>query len=463
MKAQGSRIILYSIASSPEEDQLSQQLADIGYTQIIKLRDRDHLDKLVLDQSYAALVFLFTEVTDSQSAVLDILHYVKILPVVGLFSQHSSHGNQLVVKACHEVATWPCSDQELNYRIRKLRACSLEQQEPENRFFVEMNILGNSPEFLQVLDKVYKIAKCDAPVLIDGETGTGKELIARAIHYMSERKDQPFIAANCGAIPDQLIENEFFGHDKGAYTDAQDSSDGIIAQAEDGTLFLDEIETLSPKGQVTLLRFLENLVYRPLGSKSEKIANIRVIAATNENILELVEAGIFRKDLYYRVNIMNILLPPLRDRAGDINLLAEHFIRQYQVQYNQPEKKLHPDTKSALKYHDWPGNVRELENILHREFLLADGIYITINEIESKTGERRCNCSDRRLQKMFGQPLTKAKNNLINDFEQQYLSSALDRANGNISEAARLAGKERRSFSRLLEKYDLSRVLYKTH
>ena len=160
---------------------------------------------------------------------------------------------------------------------------------------------------------------------------------------------------------------------------------------------------------------------------------------------------------------MNILLPTLRERASDIILLADHFIRQYQIQYKQPDKELHPDTKAALKYHDWPGNVRELENVLHREFLLAEGNYITIDEIESKRQERRCNRIDRRLQKMFGQSLSKAKNNLINDFEQQYLSSALDRANGNISAAARLAGKERRSFSRLLEKYDLSRAMYKTH
>lgn len=462
MKAQGSRIILYSVASSAEEDQLFQQLADIGYTHIIKINNRDHLEKLVLDSSYSALVFLLTDVTHSQSAVLDILHLVKMIPVIGLFSRDSSRCDQRIVKACNELATWPCSKQELDYRIRKITACCHDQELGQS-LFLKMNILGNSPEFLQVLDKVCKIKKCDAPVFIDGETGTGKELIARAIHYMSERKEKPFIAANCGAFPDQLIENELFGHDKGAYTDARESSDGIIAQAEGGTLFLDEIETLSPKGQVSLLRFLENMMYRPLGSKSAKLANIRIITATNENISDLVDIGRFRRDLYYRINIMNILLPALRERASDIILLADHFIRQYQVQYKQPGKELHPDTKAALKYHDWPGNVRELENVLHREFLLADGNYIRIDEIESKRRERRYNRVDRRLQKMFGQSLSKAKHNLINDFEQQYLSSALDRANGNISAAARLAGKERRSFSRLLEKYDLGRAMYKTH
>jgi len=463
MNAQGSRIILYSVASSTEENQLAQRLADIGYTHIIKLNDRDHLEKLVLDTSYAALVLLLTDVVYSRSTILDVLNLVKTIPVIGLFSQNGLPWDQRIIKSCQEVATWPCSKQDLDYRIQKLITDCLEDQDLGHRFFIKMNLLGNSPKFLQVLDKVCKLSKCDATVFIDGETGTGKDLIARAIHYLSERKDQPFIAANCGAFPDQLIENEFFGHDKGAYTDARESSDGIIAQAEGGTLFLDEIETLSPKGQVTLLRFLDNMIYRPLGSKCSKNANVRFITATNESISQLVDKGSFRKDLYYRVNIMNIFLPPLRERSDDIILLAEHFIRQYQIQYNHPEKELHPDTQKALKYYDWPGNVRELENILHREFLLADGKYISINEIVSMARERRETGGDRRLQKMFDQPMAKAKNNLINDFEQQYLSSALDRANGNISEAARLAGKERRSFTRLLDKYDLSRALYKTH
>ncbi len=332
----------------------------------------------------------------------------------------------------------------------------------ERNFFVKMNILGNSPEFQKVLDKVSKVTKCDAPVYLDGETGTGKELIARAIHYLGGRKDHPFIAANCGAFPDQLIENELFGHHKGAYTDARESSNGLVTQAEGGTLFLDEIEALSPKGQVTLLRFIEDMTFRPLGSNAAKLANVRVITATNESVTRLVEEGSFRKDLYYRINVMSIVLPPLRTRAGDINLLADHFIRRFQIQYNQPETELHPDTRSALKYYDWPGNVRQLENMLHREFLLSDGKYIVLDEIESTTRERRNPGGDRRMLKRFGQPLVQAKNSLINEFEQHYLASALDRAKGNISEAARLAGKERRSFTRLLQKYELDASRYKT-
>ncbi|TKB26001.1 sigma-54-dependent Fis family transcriptional regulator [Desulfopila sp. IMCC35006] len=324
-------------------------------------------------------------------------------------------------------------------------------------------MVGNSPEFQHMLKRLYKIIKCDAPVFIEGETGTGKELAARAIHYFGSRKDQPFIAANCGAIPDQLVENELFGHEKGAYTDATDTREGLISQAESGTLFLDEIETLSYKCQVVLLRFLENMTYRPLGSKVAKHANVRVITATNESITRMVEQGDFRRDLYYRINIMNIQLPPLRKRRSDISLLAEHFIRQFQLQYKQPDRVLHPDSMAALKYHDWPGNVRELENMLHREFLMADGKYVSINELESKKRERRASSVDRRLQNLMTQPMVKAKARVVEDFEQNYLVTTLDRAKGNISEAARLAGKERRSFTRLLEKYVLNNFQKKSY
>jgi DNA-binding NtrC family response regulator len=463
MKTQGSRILVFSDATPTVEMQLSKLLADIGQSHSIKQIESSQREDLVLDSSHSALVLLLTDVVRSQNKVLELLGSAKELPVLGLFSPDDTPLDQHLFQACDEVTMWPCSKQELEFRFRKLVPCPAEGQELGQSLFVKMHIIGNSPEFLEVLDKVSKIIKCDVAVLIEGETGTGKELIARAIHYLSDRKDMPFIAANCGAIPDQLFENEFFGHNKGAYTDAREACDGMIAQAEGGTLFLDEIETLSAKGQITLLRFLDNMMYRQLGGKSAKKANLRVITATNESISQLVESGNFRKDLYYRIHILNIFLPPLRERSGDISLLAEYFIRQYQVQYDQPEKELHPDTREAMKYYDWPGNVRELDNILHREFLLAEGKYISIPELETVTQERRGNHGDRRFQKMLGQSMAKAKNYLINNFEQQYLSTALDRADGNISKAARMAGKERRSFTRLLEKYELGKVRYKTH
>jgi DNA-binding NtrC family response regulator len=461
MNAQGSRIILYPVATPEEEQRLVQQLHDVGYPQVVKAKNLDHLRSLSRDESFAVLVVLFTDTNFNQNQLLERFPPLKSLPVIGLFSADCARFDLPFVQTCQEVAIWPCSGQELNYRIGKRLSSFDSHPSLGHKLFVQMNILGNSPEFLQVLDHVSKVIKCDAPVYLDGETGTGKDLIARAIHYLGERKDHPYIAANCGAFPDQLIENELFGHQRGAYTDARESCSGLIAQAEGGTLFLDEIEALSLKGQVTLLRFIENMNYRPLGGTAAKLANVRVITATNESVEKLVAAGSFRKDLYYRINVMSILLPPLRARAGDITLLADHFLRRLQIQYQRPGLELHPASREALKYYDWPGNVRELENMLHREFLLTDGQYVVLDEIEASTRERRHPCSDRRLRKMFGQPLVKAKSSLINEFEQQYLAAALDRAKGNISAAARLAGKERRSFTRLLQKYDLDNCHYK--
>lgn len=462
MQAHAPRIIVHSLVVSTAEAQLIRQLKDIGYSNVVVSRDRDYLVTLSRD-SYPAVVLQLIETANCHAALLEMLDLVKPLPMMVLFSKHDLSWDQRIFASCDEVITWPCSLQELDFRMRNLTTRCGKEYELDNGLFIKMNILGNSPEFLKVLDKISKITKCDVPVFIDGETGTGKELVARAIHYLSGRKSCPFVAANCGALPDQLIENELYGHDKGAYTDARESRDGLVAQAEGGTLFLDEIETLSHKGQITLLRFLEDMQYRPLGSKSVKTANLRIISATNEPIMRLVEEGTFRKDLYYRLNIMDVMLPPLRERSGDIQLLAEHFIKRYQSQYNQSGKELHPKTLEGMQYYDWPGNVRELENVLHREFLLATDKCISIKEFENAARERRSNPSDRRFQQLFCQSLGAAKTKLISDFEQQYLSSALDRANGNISKAARLAGKERRAFTRLLEKYSINSAHYRNH
>jgi DNA-binding NtrC family response regulator len=458
MNVKGGRIVLYSAAAESDAELLCRQLAAIGYPAVTPLQSDQPLDN---EAEFSAVVMLITDPSRAQESILAQLPRFGSLPVCVLLSSSCAQRFNTLVEACDEVAAWPCGNQELNFRLGMTESRDAGRACPGHDLFVKMNILGHSPEFLQVLDKVCKITQCDAPVYIDGETGTGKELIARAIHYMSARRDHPFIAANCGAIPDQLVENEFFGHDRGAYTDARDASGGMIGEAEGGTLFLDEIENLSIKGQVVLLRFLESMSYRPLGSKSAKTANLRIITATNESIAELVEQGAFRKDLYYRVNIMNILLPPLRERSGDIELLAQYFIRRYQAQYGQPRRELCPDSLEALKYYDWPGNVRELENVLHREFLLAEGDRISLSEMESMNRDRRDVRGDRRMQNLFDMPMVKAKTSLVNDFEARYLRASLERARGNISEAARRAGKERRTFTRLLQKYSLDGAHFK--
>src|SRR5262249_4279738 len=192
--------------------------------------------------------------------------------------------------------------------------------------------VGESEPFLGVLEQVRRVAPSDATILLEGETGTGKELVARAVHEGSPRRSKPFVPANCGALPDHLVENELFGHTKGAYTDASSQEKGLVAEAEEGTLFLDEVDTLSPATQVKLLRFLQDRVYRPLGRSRSITANARVIAATNADLWEQVQAKRFREDLYYRLNVMALRLPPLRERPDDIPRLAVHFLRRYGAQ-----------------------------------------------------------------------------------------------------------------------------------
>lgn len=303
---------------------------------------------------------------------------------------------------------------------------------------------------------ILKIGECDAPVLIEGETGTGKELAARAIHYLGSRRDLPFIAVNCGAIPDSLVESELFGHHKGAFTDAKESRAGLITQAHGGTLFLDEIEALSHKGQVTLLRFLQDQQYRPLGSKTAEKADVRIITATNVDLEKLIKRGEFRQDLLFRLKILLLELPPLRERCGDVELLAQHFIRQFSAKYGKPAPALQPDTLSWMNRYAWPGNVRELENLIHREFLLADGQKISIKCKTSGSEQRKS--LDRRLSQFVNRDFSAAKATAIEDFERKYLCNLLSLANGNVTLAAKMAGKERRALGKLLKKHGIVKV-----
>jgi DNA-binding NtrC family response regulator len=322
------------------------------------------------------------------------------------------------------------------------------------------NLIGRSTAFQDMVRLIQRIAQTDAPVLIEGETGTGKEVAARAIHYAGARRDRPFVPVNCGAIPENLIENELFGHVRGAYTDARDPQLGLIALANGGTLFLDEVETLCPKGQVALLRFLQDLNYRPLGSRREESADVRIIAATNINLCELVHAKQFRMDLYYRLQILFLRMPPLRERTGDAALLAEHFARAFSARYGGPAARFTSDSLALLDGYAWPGNVRELENLVHRAFLLAGGDVISIPG-DWMAGEPRAASAGGQYE---GFPLdlafSEAKARLIDQFERVYIAHVLSQTNGNVSQAARRCGKERRAFGKLLKKHGIDKRLF---
>lgn len=314
-----------------------------------------------------------------------------------------------------------------------------------------MGMLGNSPVFHDMCGLLARMARCDAAVLIEGETGTGKELAARAIHYQSSRRTGPFVPLNCGAIPDSLVESELFGHRRGAFTDAKQNSPGVIALADSGTLFLDEIDALSPKAQVTLLRFLQERKVRALGSSTEQSINVRIIAASNRKLADLVGQGSFRRDLYYRLNVLFVQLPPLRSRGDDVLLIAESLLRELAQRHDRPVLRLTEDTKSFLLRYDWPGNVRELENLIEREFLLSDSTQTL--QMTATPALTREDSEERRALTRSNLNYRTAKAELVAAFDRRFLHKLMQDSRGNVSEAARAAGKERRELGRLLRKY----------
>ena len=325
--------------------------------------------------------------------------------------------------------------------------------------FAEFNLVGHSPAFLQVLELTRRFAGCDATVLLQGETGTGKELVARAIHYVGARRDFPFIPVNCGALPDSLVESELFGHARGAFTDARDARRGLISEAQGGTLFLDEIEVLTAKAQVALLRFLQDLEYRPVGGAVVRDADVRIIAASNANLGELVRDGTFRRDLLFRLDVLSINLPRLRERQRDVVLLAEMFLKRLARQYRMPPKSIHPDAVQGLLGHEWPGNVRELENLIHREFLMTDGPMLYLNCL-APAGQRLKDAGDAALSRLTESRFQEAKACAIAHFERTYIVELLSRTHGNISQAARISGKERSRLGKLVKKYGLERTAF---
>lgn len=307
------------------------------------------------------------------------------------------------------------------------------------------DLIGESKPFVAEVSKIPTVAKCGASILILGETGTGKEVLARAIHYLSARARKPFIPVNCGALPLELVENELFGHERGAYTDASTSRFGLIHEAEGGTLFLDEVDCLPTKAQVKLLRFLQNREYRQIGSAKNCKADVRVIAATNIDVESAVKDGRFRQDLYYRLNVIPLTLPPLRERHQDILLLAYHFLSKYSAEFQKQASHFSFEAIQELMSYDWPGNVRELEHIVERAVVFSDQEVI---QKEDLLLPNRATASGL-------ESFQKAKGRAIEQFEKAYLQRLLVTYQGNITKAAEAAQKHRRAFWQLIRKHNL--------
>jgi len=311
-----------------------------------------------------------------------------------------------------------------------------------------VTLIGESRAFRAVRARLSRIARTDATVLIEGETGTGKELAARAVHYEGRRCGGPFIPVNCGAIPDSLLESELFGYRQGAFTDAKGSAPGILMLAHGGTLFLDEVDALSIRAQVALLRFVQDRAIRPLGSGDERKVDVRIVSATNRSLKELVAQRLFRHDLYYRLNIMHVELPPLRERGEDVVLFAVHLLRQFAQRYRTPVPRLDARSSAWLRGYAWPGNIRELENLIESEFLFAENEpVITFSFLTSEQAP----VAAAPVEELWN--YRRAKALLVEEFDRDFLKRLMQFSRGNVALAARTAGKERRDLGRLLRKY----------
>jgi two-component system response regulator GlrR len=307
-------------------------------------------------------------------------------------------------------------------------------------------LIGREPVFAATVAKIPLVARAPSPVLILGETGTGKELCARAVHHLSRRRHQPFIPADCGTLPDHLCENELFGHVRGAFTDAHAAQRGLVGMAEGGTLFLDEVESLTLPAQAKLLRLLQEGTYKPLGADRFHRADVRIVAASNLDLEQLVQQKMFRSDLYFRLNVLRLVMPPLRERRGDIPLISEHFVRVLCDEAGVPRKTLAPAAIDRLSRADWPGNVRELFNVLQQAVVFAEGT-IDVEHLALPDGPA--------AEPALG--FREARARALQAFERAYVENLLRKHHGNVTRSAREAQKDRRAFGRLLKRYQIDR------
>ncbi len=370
------------------------------------------------------------------------------LPIL-ILTAHGSIPNavEAMQKGAYGYLTKPFDDKELTVYIeRALGQQRMSREIQRLKLLVKElygleNVVARSPKMQLLLQQVAQVADTDATICLSGETGTGKEVIARVIHCNSRRARGPFLAVNCGAIPETLFESELFGHVKGAFTGAHGSKRGLFQSANSGTLFLDEISEIPLALQVKLLRVLQEREVQEVGSEHPTRVDVRIITATNKDLEQAVRTGAFREDLYYRIQVVPLKVPPLRERRDDIPLLAQHFLKQSAQRMKKDIRGLLPDTMQKLMLYPWPGNVRELENMIEKAVIMSMQDMITADLIPVLTQ------SDEGPLK----PLTEAKE----EFERGYLKEILQLTGGNISRAAQIAGRYRADFYKLLRKYGL--------
>ena len=360
-------------------------------------------------------------------------------------------GDELA-RSATEFLEVPWSKHELLLRLERFTGLVRARTRPATE--AAPGIVGPSEKLRAVVAAARRAARSPAPVMIQGETGTGKELIARTIHEESPRRNAAFVPVNCACIPESLAENELFGHEPGAYTGAERRQAGLTQQADGGTLFLDEVDALPLAAQVSLLRFLQEGEVRPLGGGRASRLDVKIIAASNRNLRALVADGQFRDDLFYRLMVLNIEVPPLRQRREDIPELARHFLAQFARTYGHQEFAFTAEALGALTAHDWAGNVRELENRIHRAILTADSGLLGCGELDLAAAAPAPTAPPGPAGDEISS-FAEAKEQAIRTFERNYLSRLMELADGNVTAAADLAGKERRALGKLLKKHGI--------
>jgi two-component system response regulator GlrR len=434
---------------------IKMRLETSGYAVTTALTDQEAKAAVAGDVFGLAIVDLQLGEQDGISLMEDLHTVSPGMPVI-ILTAHGSIGSavEAMKRGATTYLTKPFDARELVLHIeqalergRLTSEISLLKGLLAERYGFE-NIVARSESMERVLEVVSRIAPTDSTVYIHGESGTGKELIARALHLSSGRKDKPFVAINCAALPETLLESELFGHEKGSFTGAVRTSKGLFVQAHGGTIFLDEIGDMPLSIQSKFLRVLQERRFTPVGGDQPVSVDVRVIVATNKDLDKLVAQGSFREDLYYRIHVIPLALPPLRERKEDIPLLVDHFLKKFGTQMNKEVRGLTPKALQKLMLHDWPGNVRELENTIEYAIAMTrDDVIGEDGVLPAKTG-----ISDDQLR-----TLKEAKEG----FEKEYLINILKVTRGNVSSASELAGKYRADFYNLLKKYEINPADFK--
>jgi len=447
------------------------RLAASGYAVTVAL-DRDEALEAANGDSFD-LAIVDLRLTDEDGITLmEKLHALyPSMPVIILTGHASVEGAVDAMKrGAYTYLTKPFDPRELVLQIG--RALESRKLATENQMLKGMlkekydfaNIVAKSDNMQRVLEAVSRIAKTDSTVYIHGESGTGKELIAKAIHLASPRKERPFIAINCAAIPETLLESELFGHEKGAFTGAVRSTRGLFSQANEGTLFLDEIGDMPLSIQVKLLRALEERQFYPVGGEKPVQVDVRVVVATKKDLVEEVKKGGFREDLFYRIHVIPIVLPPLKERLEDIPYLVDHLLKKICQQMKRDVKGLTPKSMEKLMQHDWPGNVRELENTLEYAITMTQRDVITDDLVlQTKITMSAAQPTDAIQAQLLpaGGGSFKTLKEARSEFEKAYLVRLLHSCNGKATRAAEIAGKYRADFYDLLKKHDIKLAEFK--